>query len=65
MLESVYVDKNDVTKVRKAVQADNATLATTANNALAVNTKTVDDTKYTDAVLWTASKIITNTSSQI
>ena len=65
MLESVYVDKNDVTKVRKAVQADNATLATTANNALAVNTKTVDDTKNTDAVLWTASKIITNTSSQI
>lgn len=65
MLESVYVDTNDVTKVRKAVQADNATLAATATNALAVNTKVVDDTKTTDGALWTASKIISNTSSQI
>ena len=65
MLESVYVDTNDVTKVRKAVQADRATLADTATNALAVNTKTVDDTQTTDAVLWTASKIVSNTSSQI
>jgi hypothetical protein len=65
MLESVYVDKNDVTKVRKAVQADKATTAETATNALAVNTKVVDDTKNTNGVLWTAEKIITNTSSQI
>lgn len=68
MLESVYVDTTDVTKVKKAVQADNATNATTAataTNALAVNTKVVDDTKTTSGVLWTAEKIISNTSSQI
>ena len=65
MLESVYVDTADVTKVKKAVQADKATSADTATNALAVNTKVVDDTKTTDGVLWTANKIISNTSSQI
>ena len=65
MLESVYVDRNDVTKVKKAVQADNATLAATATNALAVNNKTVDDSKTNNSSLWTAEKIISNTSSQI
>lgn len=65
MLETVYVDPDDVTKVRKARQADNATLAATATNAVAVNNKSVDDTKTSNAYLWTAEKIIANTSSQI
>ena len=65
MLKTVYVDTTDITKVKKAVKADTATLATTASNALKLSSKTVDDSKTTDAVLWTASKIISNTSSQI
>lgn len=65
MLKTVYVDATDITKVKKAVKADTATLATTASNALKLSSKTVDDSKTTDAVLWTASKIISNTSSQI
>lgn len=64
MLRSVYVDPTDLSKVKKAVQADNATLATTANNALKVNNKEVNDSSTTDG-LWTASKIISNTSAQI
>ena len=65
MLESVYVDTTDVTKVKKAVRADNATLADTATNALKLSNKTADDSKTTDAVLWSAAKIILNTSAQI
>lgn len=65
MLKAVYVDTTDISKVKKAVQADNATLAETANNALAVNQKTVNDNANTNTVLWTASKIISNTSAQI
>lgn len=65
MLESVYVDTTDVTKVKKAVKADNATTADTATNALKLSNKTVDDTKTNDTALWTASKIISYISSQI
>lgn len=65
MLKTVYVDTLDITKVKKAVQADKATSATTATNASAVNNKSVDDTKTTNGVLWTAAQIISNTSSQI
>ena len=65
MLETVYVDPDDVTKVKKAKLADNATLATTATNALSVNNKSVDDSKTNNTALWTAEKIISNTSSQI
>lgn len=64
MLRSVYVDPTDLSKVKKAVNADNATLATTASNALKVNNKEVNDSSVTDG-LWTASKIISNTSAQI
>lgn len=64
MLRSVYVDPTDLSKVKKAVNADNATLAITANNALKVNNKEVNNSSTTEG-LWTASKIISNTSAQI
>lgn len=64
MLRSVYVDPTDLSKVKKAVQADNAILAETANNALKVNNKEVNNSSATEG-LWTASKIISNTSAQI
>ena len=53
------------TEVKKAVEADHATLATTATNSLAVNNKVVDNSTNTSGVLWTADKIISNTTSQI
>lgn len=65
MRKSVYVSATDLTKVKKAEQADNATLAATATNASAVNSKVVDDTDTSTASLWTAAKIISNTTSQI
>lgn len=64
MLKAVYVDTKDVSKIKKAVKADKATLAETANNALKVNNKEVNNTSTTEG-LWTASKIISNTTSQI
>ena len=64
MLKAVYVDSTDISKIKKAVQADTATLANTANNALKVNNKEVDNTSKTEG-LWTASQIISNTTSQI
>ena len=65
MLKTAYVDTNDVTKIKRAVLSDTATVATTATNALAVNNKVVDDTASSTGAIWTASKIISNTSSQI
>ena len=65
MLKSIYVDPTNVSKIKYAVSSDKATLATTANNALTVNGKSVDDTKTTSGYLWTAEKIIANTSTQI
>ena len=65
MTKSQYVDPLNSSKVKKAVQADSASLASIAENARAVNAKSVDDTRNTNEVLWTAEKIISNTSSQI
>lgn len=65
MTKTIYVDSVDTTKVKKAVVADTAVLSNSATNALAVNNKTVNNDLTTDAALWTASKIISNTSSQI
>lgn len=65
MLKAVYTDEDEPTKIKRAVLADTATLAITANNSLKVNNKSVDDTKTTNAYLWTAEKIISNTTSQI
>lgn len=64
MLRSVYVEPTDISKVKKAVHADNATLADSANNALAVNNKSVNNDANSDT-LWTSDKIISNTSLQI
>lgn len=65
MLKAIYADEDEPTKVKRAVLADTATLAITANNSLKVNDKSVDDTKTSNAYLWSAEKIISNTSSQI
>lgn len=65
MLKGVYVDKTKPTYVKQAILADTATVALSANNSLKVNDKVVDDTKTTNAYLWTAEKIVSNTSSQI
>lgn len=65
MLKAVYIDPTDSSKVKRATLADVATNANTATNATKLSNKTVDDTKTTNAVLWTASKIISNTSAQI
>lgn len=65
MLKAVYTDEDEPTKVKRAVLADTATLAISANNSLKVNDKSVDDTKTSNAYLWTAEKIISNTTSQI
>lgn len=65
MTKSQYADPLNSSKVKKAAQADTASLASIAENARAVNAKSVDDTRNTNEVLWTAEKIISNTSSQI
>ena len=65
MLKSVYTDPIDSSKVKRAALADVATNANMAVNATKLSNKIVDDTKTTNAVLWTASKIISNTSAQI
>lgn len=65
MLKAVYTDPTDSSKVKRATLADVATNANMATNAAKLSNKTVDDTKTTNAVLWTASKIISNTSTQI
>jgi hypothetical protein len=65
MLKGIYVDKKKPSYVKQAILADTATLALKANNSLAVNDKSVDDSKTTNGYLWTAQQIISNTSSQI
>ena len=65
MLKRTYVDTVDPTKVKKAVLADSATLATTASNSLTVGGKTVNDNLTTDKVLWTANQIINFTNRRI
>ena len=65
MLKSTYVDELDPVMVKKARLAKTAEQADTASDASKVNSKSVDDTKTSNAYLWTAEKIISNTSSQI
>lgn len=65
MIESVYVDTTDRTKVKKAVQADSATIAETAKSALSIDGMVIDDTSTDNTSLWSAEKIIANTSLQI
>lgn len=65
MRKSVYISPTDVSKVKKAVSADTANISNSAINAQAVNLKVVNDEDTTNASLWTAAKIISNTSSQI
>ena len=65
MKKSVYVSTTDLTKVKKAVEADHALLSDSCTNASQVNSKSVNDTDTTISSLWTAAKIISNTSSQI
>lgn len=65
MLITTYTDPTDTSKIKRASLADVATIANTATNASKVNNKTVDDSKNTTSVLWTANKIISNTSAQI
>lgn len=64
MLRSVYVSPKDTTAVKKAIDADKAALADIATNALKLNGKEADDTSVTTG-LWTAQKIMNNTSLQI
>lgn len=65
MLKRTYIDTVDPTKVKKAVLADSATLATTASNSLTVGGKTVNDNLTTDKVLWTANQIVNFTNRRI
>lgn len=65
MRRSVYVSPTDITKVKRAVLADTANGAHTATNAMFLNEKAVNDNDSTESSLWTAAKIISNTSSQI
>lgn len=65
MLKAAYVDSNQPLKVKHAKLADNATNADTADNAVAVNNKSVDDSETSADYLWTANQIITYVGSQI
>ena len=73
MERAIYVNPQNIFQVRSAQEADhsasadyasNADLAAKANNAFALDSITIDNTKTTN-YLWTASQIISNTSSQI
>jgi hypothetical protein len=73
MERAIYVNPQNIFQVRSAQEADyaassgyadNADLAAKANNAFALDSVTIDNTKTTN-YLWTASQIISNTSSQI
>ncbi len=65
MRKSVYVSTSDITKVKKAVYADSANTSAIAVGAQSLNGKVVDDADTSTTSLWTAAKIISNTSSQI
>ena len=65
MLKAVYVDPVHNDKIKKAINADVATRALSADNSAKVGNKSVDDTKTDTNSLWTANKIISNTSTQI
>lgn len=63
MLISDYVDSTIEKRVKRALLADTATVADTANTLQ--NNYTVNNSASSNTVLWTASKVIANTSSQI
>ena len=63
MLIADYVDSTVDKRVKYAARADSADVALTANKLQ--NTYTVNDSGTSNQVLWTASKIRTNTSAQI
>lgn len=65
MLKALYVSDTDITKVKKAEEADHAILADTATNANKLSNKTVNDNGTGSSYLWTAAKIVSNTSAQI
>lgn len=65
MLKALYVSDTDITKVKKAELTDRAILADTASNALKLSDRTVNDNGTGTTVLWTASKIVSNTTAQI
>lgn len=63
MLIRDYVDSTIEKRVKRALLADTATVADTANTLQ--NNYTVNNSASSNTVLWTASKVIANTSSQI
>ena len=63
MLISDYVDSTVDKRVKYAARADSADVALTANKLQ--NTYTVNDSGTSNQVLWTASKIKSNTTAQI
>ena len=63
MLIADYVESTIDKKVKSAANADLATVATSANKLQ--SKYTVNDSGTSNTVLWTASKIKTNTSAQI
>lgn len=63
MLVSDYVDNTIDKRVKYAARADSADVALTANKLQ--NTYTVNDSGTSNTVLWTASKIKSNTTAQI
>jgi hypothetical protein len=65
MLKAEYVSDTDALKIKKSEWADLADRANVATNADAVNDKIVNVNDNSSASLWTADKIISNTSSQI
>jgi hypothetical protein len=65
MLKAEYVSDTDALKIKKSEWADLADRANVATNADAVNDKIVNVNDNSAASLWTADKIISNTSSQI
>lgn len=66
MTKDVYVAEGaDRTKVKHAVLADKATNATNATTATNLNGSTCDDNGTGNKALWSAAKIIANTTTQI
>lgn len=63
MLIADYVDSTVDKRVKYAARADSADVALTANKLQ--NTYTVNDSGTSNQVLWTASKIKSNTTAQI
>ena len=65
MLKAMYVSDVDITKVKKAEVADRALASDTTANASKLNDRIVNDNGTGTGVLWTASKIVSNTTAQI